>query len=195
MKNNKKIIIIVILAMVGVGYYFYLSNKPSSTTEKVVKTSKLDDILTEDISSVTNTPKSTVKFYSEILNYLYNEGPDEEQITELGKKAREVMDIELIENNPEETYFVELDTDVSEYAQARRIIMGYAIDSSDEVEYYTEENREYAVVNATYTLRESDTFTKANEEYILRKDEEGYWKILGWRIAEQAVTEDQNNNE
>jgi hypothetical protein len=73
--------------------------------------------------------------------------------------------------------------------------MGYAIESGDEVEYYTEEDVEYAVVNSSYTLRETETFTKTNEEYILRKDENGYWKILGWRVATQAVTDDENDDE
>lgn len=196
MKKYKSVVIIVILAALALGYYFYLSNKPSEDpTDKVVQTTKIDNILAKDISSVVNTPKSAVKFYSEIIECLYNESPSDEEINQLGLKAREIFDEELNNNNPSESYLVILNANVLEYAQANRIIMSYTVDASDEVQYYTEEDREYAVVDATYTLRETDTFTKTNEEYILRKDEEGSWKILGWRILEEDDTDDQTNNE
>lgn len=196
MKKYKSMIIIVILAALALVYYFYLSNRPTAdTVDKVKKTTKIEDVLAKDISTVTNTPKSAVKFYSEVLECLYNEAPKDEQITDLGIKAREVMDEELINSNPKEGYLIDLSADVSEYSKANRIILSYVVESSDEVEYYTENDKEYAIVNASYTLRETENFSKTNEEYILRKDEEGYWKILGWRIAEQVVTEDQDNNE
>lgn len=196
MKKYKSMIIIVILAALALVYYFYLSNRPTAdTVDKVKKTTKIEDVLAKDISTVTNTPKSAVKFYSEVLECLYNEAPKDEQITDLGIKAREVMDEELINSNPKEGYLIDLSADVSEYSKANRIILSYVVESSDEVEYYTENDKEYAIVNASYTLRETENFSKTNEEYILRKDEEGYWKILGWRIAEQIVTEDQDNNE
>lgn len=196
MKKYKSMIIIVVLAALALVYYFYLSNRPTAdTVDKVKKTTKIEDVLAKDISTVTNTPKSAVKFYSEVLECLYNEAPKDEQITALGIKAREVMDEELINSNPKEGYLIDLSADVSEYSKANRIILSYVVESSDEVEYYTENDKEYAIVNASYTLRETENFSKTNEEYILRKDEEGYWKILGWRIAEQVVTEDQDNNE
>ncbi|KAB1441269.1 DUF6715 family protein [Candidatus Galacturonibacter soehngenii] len=196
MKQFRKIVVIVILAGLALGYYFYLSNRTGvSEADKVVNTTKIDKILDKDISSVTNTPKSAVKFYSEILECLYNESPSDEQITQLGTKARTVLDEELNNNNPTESYLIELNKDVLEYSKANRIIMSYTVDSTDNVQYYKQDNKEYAVVNATYTLRETDTFTKVNEEYILRKDEEGYWKILGWRVSSNGISDDKNDNE
>lgn len=196
MKQFRKIVVIVILAGLALAYYFYLSNRTGvSEADKVVNTTKIDKILDKDISSVTNTPKSAVKFYSEILECLYNESPSDEQITQLGTKARTVLDEELNNNNPTESYLIELNKDVLEYSKANRIIMSYTVDSTDNVQYYKQDNKEYAVVNATYTLRETDTFTKVNEEYILRKDEEGYWKILGWRVSSNGISDDKNDNE
>lgn len=196
MKKYRKIIVIVILAGLALGYYFYLSNRPAvDPTDKVINATKIDKILDKDISSVTNTPKSAVKFYSEILECLYNESPSDEQITQLGTKARLILDEELNNNNPTENYLIELNKDVLEYSKANRIIVSYTVDSTDDVQYYTQDNKEYAVVKATYTLRETETFTKSNEEYILRKDEEGYWKILGWRITSKDISDDKNDNE
>lgn len=196
MKQYRKIIVIVILAVLALVYYFYLSNKSGVTsTDKVINATKIDNILAKDIESVTNTPKSAVKFYSEILECLYNEAPSDQEITQLGTKTREVLDEELNNNNPTESYLIELNADVLEYSKSNRIIMSYTVDSTDDVQYYTQDNKQYAVVKATYTIRETDTFTKTNEEYILRKDEEGYWKILGWRITSKGTSDDENDNE
>ncbi|PXV86738.1 hypothetical protein C8E03_112120 [Lachnotalea glycerini] len=196
MKKYKNIIIICVLAALAIWYYFYLSNRTAmDSANKNVTTTEIEDTLAKNIDNVTNTPRAAIKFYSIILQCLYNEDPTEEEITALGEKAREIMDEELINNNPEETYFDALSTEVKEYLQDNKKMIGYVVESSDKVEYYTENGKEYAIVNASYTLRKTNDFTKTNEAYILRKDEEGYWKILGWRIAADEVTDDQNNDE
>lgn len=196
MKKFKNVFILCIFAALIIGYYFYISNRTANDpTDKAAKTTKIEDTLAKDVDTVSNTPRSTVKFYSIILQCLYNESPSDEEVTALGEKARELLDEELIANNPDASYLDDLRAETNEYSKAKRIVMGYAIESGDEVEYYTEEDVEYAVVNSSYTLRETETFTKTNEEYILRKDENGYWKILGWRVAIQAVTDDENDDE
>lgn len=196
MKKNKNVIIICIFAVAIIGYYFYLSNKPTNDpTDEVANTTKIEDTIAKDVVTVSNTPREAVKFYSTILECLYNESPSDEEITRLGNKARELLDAELLSNNPETSYVEDLKAEISDYSKAKRIIMSYAVESGDEVEYYTEEGKEYAVVNTSYTLRETEDFMKTNEEYILRKDEGGYWKVLGWRVATKAVTDDQNADE
>lgn len=196
MKKNKNMIIICIFAVAIIGYYFYLSNKPmKDPTDKATNTTKIEDTITQDVATVTNTPRGAVKFYSTILECLYNEAPSDEEITRLADKSRELLDDELLNNNPKTSYIEDLKAEISDYSKSKRIIMSYAVESGDEVEYYTEEGKEYAIVNASYTLRETEDFMKTNEEYILRKDEKGYWKILGWRVATKAVTDDQNDDE
>jgi hypothetical protein len=196
MKRYKNVIILCVLAAMAIGYYFYLANRPGTDpTDKAAVTTKIQDTLSKDVKTITNTPRSAVKFYSIILQCLYNEVPSDAEIAALGNKARELLDEELVKNNPEASYFNDLNAELNEYSEAKRIVMSYAVESGDDVEYYTEADREYAIVNASYTLRETEDFTKTNEEYILRKDEEGYWKILGWRVAVQAVADDQNEDE
>jgi hypothetical protein len=196
MKKFKNIIMLVIFAAIIIGYYFYISNRSANDpTQNAAKTTKIEDALAKDVDTVSNTPRATVKFYSTILQCIYNEEPSDEEVTALGEKARELLDKELLANNPEASYLDDLRTDTNEYSEAKRIIMGYAIESGEDVSYYTEEDKEYAIVNSSYTLRETETFTKTNEEYILRKDEEGYWKILGWRVANEVVTDSQNDDE
>jgi hypothetical protein len=196
MKNYKNIIVIGIFAVAIVGYYYYLSNRPiADPTDQVSTPTKIEEVLETDVTTVMNTPRETVRYYSVLLKCIYNENPSQEQITSLGDKARELLDEELLGNNPEDAYLDSLKNEIEGYKETKRIVMGYAIDSSQNVKYYTEENIDYAIVDASYTLRETEVFTKTNEEYILRKDKNGYWKILGWRISQNAVTETENEDE
>lgn len=194
MKKFKNVIIICFLAVLIIGYYYYLSNKNQpDAANKTVETSKIDETLASDISTEMKTPRSTVKFYTEVVECFYNESPTDDQIEQLGNKARELFDDELLENNSEDDYFGDLKTEIDEYAESRRIVMSSEIGSSEDVEYYTENDKEYATIYASYTLRETEVFTKSNEEYILRKDDEGNWKILGWRLTANEVSDDEED--
>ena len=41
-----------------------------------------------------------------------------------------------------------------------------------------------AYVTASYFLRSTKAYNRANQEYVLRKDENGDWKILGFVALE-----------
>ena len=49
---------------------------------------------------------------------------------------------------------------------------------------WTDEEKEYARVIASYTQQEDRKYFKVYEEFILRKDENGKWKILGWYLTD-----------
>lgn len=192
MKKYKKIIILVIMALLIIGYYYYLTTRHTGKEEKQPQQTEIEKVLETDSMSVMKTPRETVKAYSNIIKCFYNESPTDEQIEKLGNKARELFDDELLLNNQEENYLKDLNADIFMYEKAKKIVIGYTIEESSEIKKYTDKDKEYAIVNASYTLRETEKFEKVNEEYILRKDEQGCWKILGWRLADKAVTEEKN---
>ena len=43
----------------------------------------------------------------------------------------------------------------------------------------------YSEVNCVYYLKGDEGTTKVSEEYVLRKDDEGKWKILYWKLADK----------
>lgn len=189
MKKYKNIIVIVILAALAIGYYYYLANRPGKTAQdRPVEVTKIEKVLDKTIESACKTPREVVKYYSEIIQCLYNEEPTEEDITNLGSKARELFDEELLANNTEKDYFGDLTKELDEYKSTKKIIVSYVIEKSQDIELYTQDSKEYALVNTSYTLRDTKVFTKVNEEYMLRKDDNGYWKILGWRVSANPVS-------
>lgn len=185
----------ILVGIIVVGAFYYMISHQSDGKTEDVETTELDQVLNKDINTVMTTPREVVNFYSSIVKCYYNEELTEEDIKAVGTQARALFDEELLENNPEDVFFSDLTEEILEYNEAKRIIFNYNVESGEKVEYYTEEEREYALVNASYTLKESSNFTKANEEYMVRKDEEGNWKILGWKLADKEVSEESSENE
>ena len=75
----------------------------------------------------------------------------------------------------------ELKLDIAEYQSLERKITSYKVDSSNNIVTWTEDGVDYARMIASYTTKEGSSYFKTQEEFILRKDENSKWKILGFR--------------
>lgn len=194
MKNLKRIIIAVILILLIVGYYYYLSHRVKSEDGKVVEETRLSEVLVRDLDkNYPPSPKEVVKFYSDIMQCYYGEDYTDDELNQIADKARQLFDSELLESNGKEQYLENLKDDIAEYKAAKRKIFAVYVCSSDEVEYYTYQNANWAKVKVVYSLREGTKFFKTHEEFVLRQDENGNYKIFGWYLidgdAENESTE------
>ena len=90
------------------------------------------------------------------------------------------MDQELQEKNPEDTYLTAVKADIKSYADEDKTITSYTIDSTNEVTYKTVNGQECAYVDVSYFVQEKKNANKASQTYVLRKDANGNWKILGF---------------
>ncbi len=63
-------------------------------------------------------------------------------------------------------------------------MISYQIENAENMVSWTMEEQEYARLFASYTQQEERNYKKVYEEFILRKNTEGRWKILGWRLAD-----------
>lgn len=178
MKKLRGIIVIVVCACLCVGYYYYLSHreavKDSAPTEK-------EQLINKDLEqSYPSTAREVVKLYNRILCCLYNEENSESEVEALGGQVRKLLDEELLTQNPEEIYLISLQADLEEYAQEGKQIISVTISTAKEVEYKEIDNVEYAYVESSYYIKGEDDSERAGQTYILRKDENGRWKILGY---------------
>ena len=103
--SSTRITIIILLVIVTVvGYYAYLSNKTRESQREASMTF-VQEVLSRDLQlDYPPTPKEVVKYYSDIMKCFYNEDCTEEEIEQLGMKARDLYDRELAEHNETETY-------------------------------------------------------------------------------------------
>ena len=186
--NGIKVLIIgLVLICLVAGYYYYLSNKRQKAMEETpAKATAVEEALSYNFErNYPPTPKEVVKLYSDITQCYYNQTYSDEELEELAKMSMKLMDPELRLNNPEEAYLESLKTEIADKRSQDCKIYSYNTSSSTDVEYYTKDEREMASLYCTYTIRLGTSIGNTTEQFLLRKDEEGHWKILGWLVENE----------
>ncbi|MGN0352364.1 MAG: DUF6715 family protein [Roseburia sp.] len=179
MKKVRVVVVAIICVSLIVAYYYYLTTKSGNKTEGNVELTEVDKIVTRDLEKdYPETPREVVKLYNRIITCYYKEDYTEEELYELGDQARALFDEELLENNPREQYFTDLKAEIAEYEENQKQISQSGVCSSSDVLYKTVDGDECAYVTASYFIKEGKNYNKTYQEYVLRKDEDGDWKIL-----------------
>ncbi len=190
MKKVGMAVIGIICIGLVVGYYYYLSNKDAQDTSEVTEVQK---VILKDLTgkAYPSTPREVVKFYNRIISCYYNEEYTDEEFYQLADQALMLMDQELADNNPAEQYYLRVRSEVESYRENGKTINNTSVCDSNEVKYASLAGADCAYVTSSYFVRGDDGFQKSIQNYILRKDEEGRWKILAFELAEGDTEEDE----
>lgn len=179
---NGTVILLMVAAMIT--YYYYLSNRDKVKEENNPKLTAVQEVLLRDLErNYPQTPKEVIRYYSELTKCFYNEDYSSEELEGMAEKARNMYDEELLANNEWGEYIIQLKTEVDSYKGQKLTVSSYSVSSSTDVEYYSNDDRECARVRCTYLLKQNSVKSSVEEIFILRKDEDGHWKILGWDLA------------
>lgn len=185
-KGLKGTVLLIIMVMLVVGYYFYLSNRQTEPKEEDVRISAVQDVLLRDMEkNYPPSPKEVVRYYSLITQCFYNEKLSEEDLEQLAVRAQELYDEDLAANKTYEQYMDDLKEDIAEFDRDEMEISSFATSSSTDVEYFTQDGREWARLYCVYSIRQRTAMFSTNEVFILRKDDAGHWKIYGWDVADE----------
>jgi len=179
------------MASLIIGFYAYLSRRnASATTQEEVDLSEVQAIINKNFDTdYPATPRAVVKWYNRIITAYYSEDFDQSELEEMADQARKLMDDELLQYNPRDTYLASLSMEIDDYHNRNRVIVSATVSDSKEVQYKTVNGYECAFVNVYYFIREGSQYTRTYEDFCLRKDSNGHWKILTWRLS----TEDEIN--
>ena len=182
-KTTRVTIIMILVAVAVVGYYSYLSGR-ARAQKKEIEMSTVQTVLSRSMTQdYPPTPKEVIKYYNEILKCFYNEECTEEEIEALGNKARELYDRDLLANNEEEVYLLNLKADIQEYKDNKRRLTSAAVASSANVFFFNQDGYDFARIMCGYTIMEGRTSIPSGQVYLLRRDEDKHWKIYGWESA------------
>lgn len=191
-KRMKWLVTVTLLMIIGViVYYYYVnsSNDKGGTTNKDV-VGEVDKVLNKDLEQrYPYTVREVVQFFVRIQKCYYNEEHTEEELVKLAYKATELFDTELVEENPFDEYYEDLKTEIDLYKQTGKYIYKVMLDENSEVTYSTVDEQSYASINCVYYLKDENGTSKVEETYVLRKDENDRWKILGWKEYEGSEWE------
>lgn len=189
MKKIGTVIIGIVCITLVVGLYYNLSHKQTADSTEVTEVQKV--ILTDlKGKSYPATPREVIKFYNRILCCYYNEEYTDDEFQQLADQALALMDQELADNNPAEQYYMQAKAEVENYHAQKKTINNASVCGSNEVEFMTKDDREYAYVKASYFLRSNEGFTKSYQNYVLRKDDSDHWKILAFELIEGAAEDE-----
>lgn len=171
------IIAILCIAFLTGGYYLISKKLPGASGE--IELTEVQRIITEDLQKqYPATPREVVKTYNQIITCFYNEDYTSDELYSLGDQARLLFDEALLENNPRDQYFKDLKADIDDYEKRQRTIISSNVCSTNDVDYKTIDGDECAYVQTSYFIKEKKSFERTYQMYVLRKDEEGRWKIL-----------------
>ena len=182
-------VVVVILAAMIVGYYYYLSNR-NATQDKDTK----KDVATEYTALISRdldknypkTPRATVKLYNRIVTEYYASSHNDEEIEGLASQAYKLLDSDLQDKNPKEQFMKSVKADVQDWKNRKASIRESKVCSSNDVTYSVVEGSDCAYVYSYYFVKENGNFSRTYQEFCLRKDKSGNWKILTWRVIDEA---------
>ena len=193
MKKNLKFIIIgVVVIGLIVGYYLYLSNKPNNASGEEVTTgiTQAQKLLARSMATdYPPTPKEVVKYYADLTVAFYTSDYTDEEFEKLADRLRDLFDAELLAANPREYYIQSLKNEIDKYKSQGSAISSYATSASTDVDYGRVNGYDCAKLRATFTLKNGANVALIKEIFILRKDEDGHYKIYGWKLADDEQTE------
>lgn len=183
----KGTLILVVLVIGIVAYYGYLSNKTAAQKEENATLTKVQNVLLRDMEfNYPPTPKEVIKYYGDIMLCLYDGKCSDNDIDKLAAKAVQLFDDDLVAHNPWAEYLLNLQSEVEDYKSKGKTITSYVSAGSTSVDYFTEDGYDWARIYCTFYVRENKKSNAVNEIFLLRKDEEGRWKIFGWDLAENV---------
>lgn len=177
----------VVLVVIVIGYAFHINRKAAQDEERVVESTAVQKVLMRDLErNYPPTAKEVVKYFAEITKCFYNEDYTDEELVQMAQKIQGIYDTELIENKSQEDYMTDLRAEIADMKKSNSTISSYVLSSSVDVEEFVENGYSCARLYCTFNVKQGTNGTvRSMEQFILRKDEDGHWKILGWDLVEE----------
>ena len=188
------IVIIALVVIIGICGAFYAVNENSKKeSQKEASLTEIQKITTKDLDKdYPQTPREVVKFYNKIVDSYYKDQYTDDELDALADQALKLFDDELAQNNPKDSYKASIVADVKNYKDQGKTIAQTDVCDSNDVKYATDNGDSIAYVTASYFIKQDNSYSKTFQEYVLRKDSEGRWKILTfYKIASDSDTENE----
>lgn len=193
-RTTQVTIVVIILILIVVGYYCYLVNRTRRADAEKALTA-VENVLLRDLEhNYPPTPKEVIRYYNDILKCFYNEECSQEEIEALARKVRGLYDQELLDHNEWSTYIFNLEAEIQNFQNLKRRISNISLASSTDVDEFTQDGYKFAKIRCGYNILQGKESSSSIHVYLLRKDEDGHWKIYGWELAENLHENSQEDN-
>lgn len=182
MKNVKIIIIgIACICLICAGFFFF--SKENATTEKEL--TEVEKIIVRDLKdNYPKTPREVVKFYNKIISSYYGGELKDGELEKLADQMLLLLDEDLLVVNPRDEYINSVENDIEKYKTEKKKVVSTDVCDSNEVTYVNDEKEgssevdKLAYVNTSYFINTNGEFAYSYQQFVLRQDDDGRWKIL-----------------
>ena len=184
-KKRGGVILLILIAVLIVGAFALVAYRTPKTAEAATEVTEKDALMSKNIAvSYPSTPREVLKLYNRYMVCLY--GVESDQLTDdevrtLGIKMRQMYDEELLEANPQESHLQKLTQEIVAFQADEKVMIQANVCDSNEVDYIDVEGASGALLEASYFIKKgSKEFSRTYQQYLMRKDANGNWKILGF---------------
>lgn len=190
MKKTRIVILaIVIVAAICTAFYI-VNNNSKKESAKEAGLTEIQKITTRNMEKdYPATPREVIKFYNRIVKCYYGRQYSDDELEQLADQALSMFDDDLLKKNEKESYIESVKSDAAQYEEDNKSISQTDVCDSNDVKYMTDNGDDIAYVTASYFIRTGSSYTKTYQEYVLRKDDDGDWKILTFYKIEGESSE------
>ena len=184
-KNSivKAVVLMVLAAIVVLAAFVIITRggNSSNTTTEDEELTEVQKITTIDLSrEYPQTPVTVSDLYIRIMKVLYKQTYSDEEYEKMTDLLKGIFDAELLAN--QSNWPEGIKTDVDEKKAGDYSITKYQVLSSD-LQETNEKGEEIANVLAKISFRHGTSTARYNYLFVLRKDSDGLWKIMGWNVT------------
>lgn len=183
---------LVVAVVLGIFLALNLGEDDSVFSKKDKPNTEAQNILSKDVDrNYPATVREVVRLFARISKCYHNETISEDEFKALVEMQRKLFDEEFLENNPLDTFTNNLTAEI-DAAKSRKYVMAtWRVQKQSSVVTWQDGDNHFASIVASFTMSEKEVgYTKTYEEFLLREDETGRWKIVGWRLTDPVVIED-----
>ncbi|MFR2033507.1 MAG: DUF6715 family protein [Agathobacter sp.] len=190
MKKTRIVILaIVIVAAICTAFYI-VNNNSKKESAKEAGLTEIQKITTRNMEKdYPATPREVIKFYNRIVKCYYGRQYSDDELEQLADQALSMFDDDLLKKNEKESYIESVKSDAAQYEEDNKSISQTDVCDSNDVKYMTDNGDDIAYVTASYFIKTGSSYTKTYQEYVLRKDGDGDWKILTFYKIEGESSE------
>ena len=184
------IIFLVILASAIFGIYYFArfkaDERAKKQAEKNAQPTEISQILDLNIdANYPDTARTVLRLYGRIVSAMLNEELKDGELRKLESQLRRLFDVEFLLNNSEDEQFNALNLERNDYRDHKRTVDSYLVDSAGNAEHKVIDGRECYSALVNFVVKENGISSTLYEEFLLRRDDTGKWKILGWRRVDK----------
>ncbi len=180
-KSTKVISRLIVLALViGAAFYALSSYRNRKMADEAVVT-EITKLTTRDMEKdYPATVREVVNLYARISKCIYNDEMSDDDLETLVEKLRTLYDDELLEENEYIIQLSALKTERKLYKEKDRKINMYQIEDAANVVTKTIDGENYYYIKMYFTVKTGKDYDRSYENFVLRQDDDGRYKILGW---------------